>query len=91
MRRGFLIGIGSGLSVGMLLGLLGLPPMASAQAPGGAAGLYQIQIATGVPQPGTSTIWRLNTATGALEFCTFTNLTVSGANHIACQGNSSPR
>jgi hypothetical protein len=91
MQRGFLIGLGCGLIAGALLVTAGFPPRASAQAPGGTTGLYQIQIAAGLAQPGTSAIWRLNTATGALEFCTFTNLTVSGANHITCQGNSSPR
>ena len=45
-------------------------------------------VLTGLQQQGTSAIWRINTATGALEFCTFSNVAISGATHIACQGNS---
>jgi hypothetical protein len=32
-----------------------------------------------VPERGTSAIWRVNTATGALDFCTFSNITAPGA------------
>ena len=88
MPRQLLIGLGCGLMTGVLLAFAALPRIAIAQA---TAGLYQIQIATGLQQQGTSAIWRLNTATGALEFCTFSNVTLSGASHISCQGNSSPR
>ena len=91
MSRELLIGLGGGLAAGVLLGFAALPQVATAQGPTGTIGLYQIQIASGAPQPGTSTIWRVNTATGALEFCAFTNVTVSGASHITCQGSSGPR
>jgi hypothetical protein len=91
MPRQLLIGLGCGLMTGVLLAFAALPRIAIAQACPSIAGLYQIQIATGLQQQGTSAIWRLNTATGALEFCTFSNVTLSGASHISCQGNSSPR
>jgi hypothetical protein len=39
-------------------------------------------------QAGTSPIWRVNTATGALDFCTFTNVNLSGGSRITCQGSS---
>jgi hypothetical protein len=91
MSRELLIGLGGGLAAGVFLGFAALPQLATAQGTTGPTGLYQIQIATGLPQPGTSTIWRMNTATGALEFCTFTNVITSGANHITCQGNSNPK
>jgi hypothetical protein len=51
-------------------------------------GLYQIQVASGMAQAGTSPIWRVNTATGALDFCTFTNVNLSGGSRITCQGSS---
>jgi predicted ABC-type sugar transport system permease subunit len=91
MQRGFLIGLGCGLIPGLLLAFAEFSPIASAQGPAGTTGLYQIQTATGLAQPGNSAIWRLNTATGALDFCTFTNLIVAGANHVTCQGNATPK
>jgi hypothetical protein len=88
MPRHVIIGFGTGLMAGTLLALLFYPQIATAQgANNGNVGNFQIQFSTGVPLPGTSTIWRLNTATGALDYCTFTNVIVSGANHITCQGN----
>ena len=92
MTRQLLIGLGCGLMTGLLLAFAALPRIATAQATTApATGLYQIQVAAGLPQQGASAIWRLNTATGALEFCTFSNVAVSGATHITCQGNPSPR
>jgi hypothetical protein len=88
MARELLIGLGCGLVAGVLLAFAALPRIATAQGTSGTPGLYQIQLADGLPQPGTSTIWRVNTATGALEFCTFSNVMVAGANHVTCQGNS---
>jgi len=88
MSRELLIGLGCGLMTGVLLSVAALPRIATAQATAPITGLYQIQIATGLQQQGTSAIWRINTATGALEFCTFSNVAISGATHIACQGNS---
>jgi hypothetical protein len=49
--------------------------------------VYQIQPAVGLGLTGTSAVWRLNTANGALDFCTFENVSAAGANHIACRGN----
>ena len=81
------LALGGGLVFGLSFALALLPHIASAQAPSGVAGTYQLQIATGLQQPGSSNVWRLNTATGTLDFCTFTNVTVSGGTHITCQGN----
>ena len=92
MSRQWLIGLGCGLMTGILFAFAALPRIATAEATTTpTAGLYQIQIASGLQQQGTSSIWRLNTASGALEFCTFSNVALSGANHISCQGNPSPR
>jgi len=91
VSRELQIALGCGLIAGVLLSIGVLPRIAIAQGSAPITGLYQIQIATGLAQQGTSAIWRINTATGALEFCTFTNVTISGASHITCQGNSNPR
>jgi hypothetical protein len=91
MSRPYLLGIGCGLMIGLVIGVLVLPGFAVAQGAPGTIGLYQIQIANGLPQSGTSNIWRVNTATGALDFCTFVNVTVSGGSHVACQGNPGAR
>ena len=88
MAREFLIGLGCGLVAGVLVAFAALPRIATAEGTSGTPGLYQIQVAAGLPQPGTPTIWRVNTATGALEFCTFGNVTLAGTNHVTCQGNS---
>ncbi len=88
MPRQMLIGFGAGLIAGLLLVFMVLPHIATAQAvSSGNVGTFQIQFSAGAPSPGTSTIWRLNTITGALEYCTFTNVIMTGASHIACQGN----
>ena len=90
MSRGLvLIGLGCGLAAGILIAFAAFPQKATAQATT-TPGLYQIQ-GFGSFQPGTSSIWRLNTATGSLDLCTFTNVTVSGGNHVSCQGNSTPK
>ena len=91
MTRQLLIGLGCGLTTGVLLVFAALPRIATAQATAPTTGLYQIQVAAGLPQQGASAIWRLNTATGTLEFCTFSNVAVSGAAHITCQGNAGPK
>ena len=86
-----LLAMVGGALLGSVLVCVVSPPAAVAQStPGGVPpiGLYQIQIASGLPAPGTSTIWRLNTVTGALDFCTFNNVTVSGTSHVVCQGGS---
>jgi hypothetical protein len=88
MSRKLIFAVGCGLMTGVLFSFAALPRIATAQATAAATGLYQIQIASGLQQQGTSSIWRLNTASGALEFCTFSNVAISGANHISCQGNS---
>jgi hypothetical protein len=87
MQRELLIGLGCGLLIGTWLSFAALPGVATAQGTNGPVGLYQIQVGSGLSSPGTSSIWRVNTATGALDFCTFTNVTMSGATHITCQGN----
>src|SRR5947207_6107782 len=75
MSRELVIGVACGLIAGAWLSLATSPTTAIAQSSAGTTGLYQIQIASGMAQAGTSPIWRVNTATGALDFCTFTNVT----------------
>ena len=91
MSRELLIGLGCGLLTSVWLSFATLPGIATAQGTTATTGLYQIQVAAGLAQPGTSAIWRVNTATGALDFCTFANVNLSGANHISCQGTSGPK
>ena len=91
MSRGLVIGIACGLLAGAWLSFVTSPGTATAQGTIGAPGLYQIQVATGMPQAGASSIWRVNTATGSLDFCTFTNVNLSGGNRISCQGNAGPK
>jgi hypothetical protein len=91
MSKACLLAIGCGLIIGLVLGIVMLPGFAVAQGTPGTIGLYQIQIANGLPQSGTSNIWRVNTATGALDFCTFANVTIAGGSHVNCQGNPSAR
>ena len=81
MSRELVIGVVCGLITGAWL----------SQSTAGTPGLYQIQIASGMAQAGTSPIWRVNTATGALDFCTFTNVNLSGGSRISCQGSSGPK
>lgn len=88
MSRELLIGVVCGLTAGGWLSLATSPGIAIAQSSTGTPGVYQIQIASGMAQAGTSPIWRVNTATGALDFCTFTNVNLSGGTRISCQGNS---
>ena len=90
MSRGSLIVFAGGVVAGAAIAFAVVPQIAIAQGSTGTAGLYQIQATTSLPQPGTSTIWRLNTATGALDFCTYNNVTVAGPNHVSCEGNTSP-
>jgi len=87
MSRGSLIVFAGGVVAGAALAFAVVPQVATAQGAAGTTGLYQIQATTSLPQPGTSTIWRLNTATGALDFCTYSNVTVAGPDHVTCQGN----
>jgi hypothetical protein len=90
MQRELLIGLGCGLLIGTWLSFAALPGVATAQGTNGPVGLYQIQVGSGLSSPGTSSIWRVNTATGALEFCTFSNVNISGSNRLSCQGNPGP-
>lgn len=89
MSKKFAIGFIGGIVAGVLLASGIVPHIATAQSASAEAvvGTYQLQIAAGVPQIGTSTVWRLNTATGALEFCQFLNVALPGNSHISCQGN----
>jgi len=79
-----------GLAFGGTAMLVGAPHLATAQGTAGAPVVYQIQPAIGFGLPGTSAVWRLNTTTGALDFCTFENVSAAGPNHIACRGNPVP-
>ena len=92
MSRELVIGIACGLIAGAWLSFATSPQTAIAQGSAGTPGLYQIQVGGGsTPQAGTSTIWRVNTATGALDFCTFTNVNLSGGSRGNCQGSSGPK
>jgi len=91
VSRELVIAVVCGLIAGVWLSFATLPGTATAQSSAGTPGLYQIQIATGMAQAGTSPIWRVNTATGALDFCTFTNVNLSGGSRISCQGSSGPK
>jgi hypothetical protein len=91
MRRELMVGFGGGLLVGAWVVFTALPGVATAQGTNGATGLYQIHVGSGLSSPGTSTIWRVNTATGALDFCTFSNVNISGSSHLSCQGGPGPR
>ena len=88
MSRELLIGVVCGLIAGVWLSLATAPRNAIAQNTVGTPGLYQIQVASGLAQAGTSPIWRVNTATGALDFCTFTNVNLSNSSRITCQRSS---
>ena len=92
MSREWVIGIACGLMAEAWLSLATSPQTAIAQSSAGTPGLYQIQVASGMAQAGTSPIWRVNTATGALDFCTCTNVNLSGGgSRITCQGSSGPK
>ena len=87
MSRELVIGVICGLIAGAWLSIAISPGTATAQNNVGTPGLYQIQVASGMAQAGTSPIWRVNTATGALDFCTYTNVNLSGGSRITCQGS----
>jgi|GEM_PF-6295169 hypothetical protein len=91
MSRKVVIGLASGLAIGAWIGGVALYGTATAQGTAASTGLYQIQVASGLASPGTTAIWRVNTATGALDLCTFSNVVLSGGGHISCQGNPGPR
>jgi ABC-type uncharacterized transport system permease subunit len=91
MSQELVIGVVCGLLAGAWLSLATSPRTAIAQSSVGIAGLYQIQVASGMAQAGASPIWRVNTATGALDFCTFTNVNLSGGSRISCQGSTGPK
>ena len=90
-RNVVVVGLAGGLAIGAWIGGTALYGTATAQSTTASTGLYQIQVATGLSSPGTSAIWRVNTVTGALDFCIFSNVTLSGGGHISCQGNPRPR
>jgi hypothetical protein len=60
------------------LALVSGPHRAAAEETGATLGLYQIQAAVAAGQPGTSSVWRLNTSTGALDYCTFAGVVTGG-------------
>jgi hypothetical protein len=93
VSRELVIGVLCGLIAGVWLSLATSPTTAIAQSSTGTPGLYQIQVATGMAQAGTSPIWRVNTATGALDFCTFTNVNLSGGsiNSLGLHFHREPR
>jgi hypothetical protein len=88
MSKGLMVIISLGLAAGGLA-MVGGPHRAAAEEPT-TLGLYQIQAALAVGQPGTSAVWRLNTSTGALDYCTFTGVVTGGAAHITCQASPPP-
>ncbi len=90
MSKGSMAAFLLGLASGGAAMLVGAPHLATAQGAAGLPVVYQIQPAVGLGLPGTSAVWRLNTSTGALDFCTFENVSAAGANHIACTGNPTP-
>jgi hypothetical protein len=79
-----------GLAIGGAAIAISAPHLAIAEGTNGALGLYQIQSGSPTP-PGVSSIWRVNTATGALDLCTYASVTPAGSSHISCQGNTSPQ
>ncbi len=90
MSKGSMAAFLLGLASGGAAMLVGAPQLAMAQATAATPVFYQIQPAVGLGLPGTSAVWRLNTTTGALDFCTYENVSAAGANHIACTGNPTP-
>jgi hypothetical protein len=87
MSKGSIVAFLLGLASGCAALLVGAPHLATAQGTAATPVFYQIQPAVGLGLPGTAAVWRLNTASGALDFCTFENVSAAGANHIACRGN----
>jgi hypothetical protein len=78
-----------GLIMGAAAVMIGRPNHAIAENAGFSAGLYQIH-GSGALRPGETNIWRLNTATGALEFCSYANISPAGSGHVACQTTTAP-
>jgi hypothetical protein len=76
-----------GLAIGGLVLVSGPHRARAAEGTATTPGLYQIQPAGALGQPGTSAVWRLNTNTGALDFCTYSGVTTAGSAHITCQAN----
>ncbi len=87
MSKGSISAFLLGLASGGAAMLIGAPQPATAQGTAATPVFYQIQPAVGSGLPGTSAVWRLNTTTGALDFCTFENVSAAGANRITCRGN----
>jgi hypothetical protein len=87
MSKGSMVALLLGLASGGMAMLVGAPHLATAQGTTATPVVYQIQPAVGLALPGTAAVWRLNTSTGALDFCTFENVSAAGANRIACKGN----
>ncbi len=87
MSKGSISAFLLGLASGGAAMLIGAPQPATAQGTAATPVFYQIQPAVGLGLPGTSAVWRLNTTTGALDFCTFENVSAAGANRITCRGN----
>ena len=68
MSRELVIGVLCGLIAGVWLSLATSPTTAIAQSSTGTPGLYQIQVATGMAQAGTSPIWRGEYRDGRIGF-----------------------
>jgi hypothetical protein len=78
-----------GLVMGAAAMMIGRPNHAVAENTAWSPGLYQIH-GSGTLRPGETNVWRLNTATGVLEFCSYANLSPAGTNRIACQTSNTP-
>jgi hypothetical protein len=89
MSKGSMVIFTLGLAAGGLA-LVSGPHRTAAEETAANLGLYQIQAAVAAGQPGTSAVWRLNTSTGALDYCTFAGVVTGGAAHITCQAGPPP-
>lgn len=87
MSTQLLIAFAIGLAIGAATMAISEPHQAIAQSATGTPGLYQLQSAPSI-QPGVSMVWRVNTATGTLDLCTYANVIPTGSSHINCQGNT---
>jgi hypothetical protein len=87
MSKGSMAAFLLGLASGGVAMLVGAAQLATAQGTAATPVFYQIQPVVGLELPGTSAVWWLNTTTGALDFCTFENVSAAGANRITCREN----
>jgi hypothetical protein len=86
MSKGSLVIFMLGIAAGALA-LVNGSHRVTAEPAAATPGLYQIRASGALGQPGTSAVWRLNTSTGALDYCTFNGVTTAGAAHITCEAS----